>query len=68
MLSLNRLSLFSVVLFTVLASLCTVDAAKGPKITHKVYFDIKQGDKNLGRGELTRGASLPDFTSFHLLF
>jgi len=26
-----------------------VEAAKGPKITHKVYFDIKQGDKELGR-------------------
>ncbi|KAH7362494.1 peptidyl-prolyl cis-trans isomerase B [Plectosphaerella cucumerina] len=27
----------------------TVEATKGPKITHKVYFDIEQGDKPLGR-------------------
>jgi len=26
-----------------------VEAAKGPRITHKVFFDIKQGDKDLGR-------------------
>jgi len=25
------------------------EAAKGPKITHKVYFDIQHGDENLGR-------------------
>ncbi|KAK7053439.1 Peptidyl-prolyl cis-trans isomerase B [Paramarasmius palmivorus] len=25
------------------------EAAKGPKITNKIYFDIKQGDKELGR-------------------
>jgi peptidyl-prolyl cis-trans isomerase B (cyclophilin B) len=25
------------------------EAAKGPRITHKVYFDMKQGDKDLGR-------------------
>ncbi|KAI9821619.1 MAG: Peptidyl-prolyl cis-trans isomerase B [Thelocarpon impressellum] len=25
------------------------EAAKGPKITHKVYFDIEHGDKPLGR-------------------
>jgi peptidyl-prolyl cis-trans isomerase B (cyclophilin B) len=26
-----------------------VEAAKGPKITHKVYFDITQGDEPIGR-------------------
>lgn len=25
------------------------EAAKGPKITHKVYFDMEQGDQELGR-------------------
>lgn len=27
----------------------TAEAAKGPKITHKVYFDITQGDEAIGR-------------------
>ncbi|KAI1429451.1 cyclophilin-like domain-containing protein [Xylaria sp. FL1777] len=27
----------------------TVEASKGPKITHKVYFDITHGDEALGR-------------------
>lgn len=27
----------------------TAEAAKGPKITHKVYFDIKHGDEEMGR-------------------
>ncbi len=30
-------------------SLLSLVDAKGPKITSKVYFDIKQGDKSLGR-------------------
>lgn len=29
-----------------------VEAARGPKITHKVYFDIVQGEKELGRIEI----------------
>lgn len=27
----------------------TAEAAKGPKITHKVYFDITHGEESLGR-------------------
>ncbi|QYT05923.1 Peptidyl-prolyl cis-trans isomerase [Trichoderma simmonsii] len=27
----------------------SAEAAKGPKITHKVYFDIEHGDEKLGR-------------------
>lgn len=27
----------------------TAEAAKGPKITHKVYFDISHGDEPMGR-------------------
>lgn len=27
----------------------TAEAAKGPKITHKVYFDIQHGDEPIGR-------------------
>ncbi|KAF7790345.1 hypothetical protein EIP86_001300 [Pleurotus ostreatoroseus] len=39
------------VLVTIAAFFCAqpVEAAKGPKITHKVYFDIKHGDKDMGR-------------------
>ncbi|KAI9890015.1 MAG: Peptidyl-prolyl cis-trans isomerase B [Vezdaea aestivalis] len=37
------------VLIASLFVISTVEAAKGPKITTKVYFDIKHGDKELGR-------------------
>ena len=39
---------------TVLALFCTysADAAKGPKVTNIVYFDIEHGGKPLGRGAL----------------
>ncbi|KAJ7072121.1 cyclophilin-like domain-containing protein [Mycena amicta] len=45
-----RISL-ALVVVTVAALFCvqSAEAAKGPRITHKVYFDIKQGDKDLGR-------------------
>ncbi|KAI8993066.1 cyclophilin-like domain-containing protein [Trametes punicea] len=38
-------------LVTIAAFFCaqSVEAAKGPRITHKVYFDVKHGDKDLGR-------------------
>ncbi|KAJ7496081.1 peptidylprolyl isomerase B [Mycena galericulata] len=45
-----RLSI-AFVLVSVAAFFCAqpVEAAKGPKITHKVFFDIKHGDKDMGR-------------------
>ncbi|KAJ3513707.1 hypothetical protein NLJ89_g2798 [Agrocybe chaxingu] len=46
----GRLSLaFIVVSFAAFFCAQSVEATKGPKITHKVYFDIKHGDENLGR-------------------
>ncbi|KAJ6602512.1 cyclophilin-like domain-containing protein, partial [Mycena vulgaris] len=44
-----RLSL-TFVLISVAAFFCApAEAAEGPKITHKVYFDIKHGDTDMGR-------------------
>ncbi|GAB5587957.1 Peptidyl-prolyl cis-trans isomerase B [Umbelopsis nana] len=41
---------FAILVAFVLVALTTlVSAAKGPLISNKVYFDIKQGDKDLGR-------------------
>ena len=35
----------------------SVEAARGPKITSKVYFDIKHGDKDMGRSAFTSHSS-----------
>ena len=45
---------FLVITLAALFSAQTADAAKGPKITHKVYFDIKHGDEDMGRGTSNR--------------
>lgn len=51
MFSLQRIVISLLVLLTAsfLFFAQTAEAAKGPKITHKVYFDIKHGDEELGR-------------------
>jgi hypothetical protein len=58
----GRLSLAFVVV-SVAAFFCaqSVDAAKGPRITNKVFFDIKHGDESLGR-------SAYHFVSMRFLF
>jgi peptidyl-prolyl cis-trans isomerase B (cyclophilin B) len=38
------------VALAVLVSIQGVEAARGPKINSKVYFDIEHGGKPLGRG------------------
>jgi len=37
------------VIFLVFVAFATLVSASNPKITNKVFFDIKQGDKDLGR-------------------
>ncbi|KAG2363921.1 cyclophilin-like domain-containing protein [Suillus spraguei] len=46
----GRVSL-ALILISIAAIFCaqSADAARGPKITHKVYFDIRHGEKDLGR-------------------
>ncbi|KAI8394253.1 peptidyl-prolyl cis-trans isomerase B1 [Radiomyces spectabilis] len=44
-----RISTFLITLLVVLSTFTFVSAKKGPLVTNKVYFDIKQGDKDLGR-------------------
>ncbi|CCM01136.1 uncharacterized protein FIBRA_03184 [Fibroporia radiculosa] len=46
----RRLTL-GIVLLTIAAFFCaqSVEAAKGPKITNKIYFDIEHGGKSMGR-------------------
>jgi peptidyl-prolyl cis-trans isomerase B (cyclophilin B) len=51
MINFSRLFISVALLFGVVLVLFShnVEAAKGPKITKKVYFDIKHGDEELGR-------------------
>ncbi|CAI6341767.1 unnamed protein product [Periconia digitata] len=51
MLSLQRfvISALLILSITFMFFAQTTEAAKGPKITHKVYFDIEHGDEKLGR-------------------
>ncbi|KAF2842712.1 peptidyl-prolyl cis-trans isomerase B [Patellaria atrata CBS 101060] len=43
------ISLLVIISFTFVYFAQASEAVKGPKITHKVYFDIKHGDEDLGR-------------------
>lgn len=50
MLTFRRLFTTAIVLVVgLLFFVRTAEAAKGPKITHKVFFDIEHGDEKLGR-------------------
>lgn len=51
MASIQRLAISVLVIltFTFLYFSQTAEAAKGPKITHKVYFDVTHGDEPIGR-------------------
>ncbi|KAL1926825.1 hypothetical protein VTP01DRAFT_5471 [Rhizomucor pusillus] len=44
-----RVSAILLALVVLLATVGFVSAKKGPLVTNKVYFDIKQGDEELGR-------------------
>jgi len=46
----GRLTL-SFIVVSIVAFFCarSVEATKGPKITNRLYFDIKHGDEDLGR-------------------
>ncbi|KAG2219883.1 hypothetical protein INT45_001628 [Circinella minor] len=44
-----RIPVFIVTLLVLLSTVSYVSAKKGPLVTNKVYFDIKQGDEDLGR-------------------
>ena len=45
--------IFIVVSFAAIFCAQSVEAARGPKVTSKVYFDIKHGDEVLGRSTFT---------------
>lgn len=45
--------IFAVVSFAAIFCTQSAEAARGPKITSKVYFDIKHGDQPMGRSAFT---------------
>ena len=51
MFSLHRLVVSALLILTVAFVFFaqTAEATKGPKITHKVYFDVSHGDEPMGR-------------------
>ena len=51
MFTLQRFVISALLILTVtfLFFVQTAEAVKGPKITHKVYFDINHGDESMGR-------------------
>lgn len=51
MLSLHRFVVSALLILTVVFLFMAqpAEAIKGPKITHKVYFDVSHGDESLGR-------------------
>ncbi|KAF1949338.1 peptidyl-prolyl cis-trans isomerase B [Byssothecium circinans] len=51
MLSIQRFVISALLILTITFAFFaqTSEAVKGPKITHKVYFDIEHGDEKLGR-------------------
>jgi peptidyl-prolyl cis-trans isomerase B (cyclophilin B) len=44
---------FAAVSFAAFFCAQSAEAARGPKITSKVYFDIQHGDQPMGRGAFT---------------
>ncbi|ORX81284.1 cyclophilin B precursor [Anaeromyces robustus] len=44
-----KFSIKSVIFLVIVALATIVSATSNPKVTNKVFFDIKQGDKDLGR-------------------
>jgi peptidyl-prolyl cis-trans isomerase B (cyclophilin B) len=45
--------IFAAVSLAAIVCAQSAEAARGPKITSKVYFDIKHGDKPMGRSTFT---------------
>ncbi len=61
--------IFAVVSFAAIFGAQSAEAARGPKVTSKVYFDIKHGDQPMGRSASTslsrRCLSNPVLTNFN---